>query len=98
MKRTAIAALLALACSPAAAQGSCLPRADALAQLAEKYGETPYEIGLAADGAVLELIASEEGRTWTILRTTPDGRTCTVAAGEAWMPVSRVVIAPGRDG
>lgn len=85
----AAAALLAVFSSPplvpqAWAQQPCKPRADALRILADKYAEAPVAIGLANNGALVEVLAAKDGTTWTILVTTPAGRSCMVSAGENW--------------
>ena len=63
----------------------CAPRADIVAQLEKKYGETRRGAGLQNRGAVTEVFASTETGTWTIIVTRPDGTACAVAAGEAWL-------------
>ena len=55
-----------------------------IARLAETYGEEPRAIGVIANGSLLEVLAGPDGATWSILITTPQGRSCLVAAGEAW--------------
>ena len=40
-------------------------------------------MGLAANGSVLEVLASKDG-TWTILITSPNGTSCVVAVGDSW--------------
>lgn len=78
---------------PAAAQTICGERADFLTQLQKRHGETPSSIGLSSSGQVLEVLTSKEG-TWTILMTSPQGRTCLVAAGEAWENLPKVALGP----
>ena len=62
---------------------NCAPREFALKQLAEKWGETRRSVMLARD-RVFEVYVSSDTRTWTILRTTPDGISCVMAAGVAY--------------
>lgn len=71
----------------------CLLHDDALRILAEKYDETPVAVGLANNGGLLEILASKDGATWTILVTVPGGATCMVSAGENWR-----VAPPAPDG
>ncbi len=52
--------------------------------LARRYAELPLSLGLGDDGSVLELFTSEGGESWTVLRVTPDGRSCVVATGRNW--------------
>ncbi len=70
---------------PAQALSACAPRADIIAQLQKKYGETRRGAGLQNRGAVTEVFASAATGTWTIIVTRPDGVACAVAAGEAWL-------------
>lgn len=81
-----IAALTTFAPAIATAQGGqlCAARADIVAQLEKKYGETRRAAGLQNRGSVTEIFASEKTGTWTIIVTRPDGVACAVAAGEAW--------------
>ncbi len=81
--RTLLAAALALAAPAAAQAAQCVPRAVALATLAERHGETRRGIGLDARGTVMEVFAAEGGG-WTILVTRPDGTSCLVASGTGY--------------
>ena len=100
MKTLLIAGLSALllgsVSSPVVAQATnnrCIPRANALSQLDAQYKERPVSIGLAATGAVVEVLASETG-TWTILLTTPQGVSCVIAVGNFWedLPKTKAAI------
>ena len=66
------------------AQMLCGKRADIVRQLGEKYGETRRSLGLADSRGIVELYASDETGSWTILLTNPQGTTCMMAAGEAF--------------
>lgn len=63
---------------------NCAPRADVVKRLSEVYGETRKGIGIAGQGAVMELFASDETGSWTITVTLPDGTTCLVASGQSY--------------
>lgn len=76
--------------APASAQTACGERGVIADRLAQKYGERPTSIGLATNGSVIEIFASADG-TFTILVTSPDGKTCLVAAGEGWQPIHQEV-------
>ncbi len=69
--------------SALAQQVPCGDRAKAVAHLEKNYSETPVSIGLASNGAVVEVFASEAG-TFTIVMTYPNGLSCMIAAGENW--------------
>ncbi len=73
--------------SPANAQAVCLAHGDLVKQLSTKYAEEPMGIGLASDGTVMQLFTSEDGNTWTLVRTLPDGTSCMMAGGEAWADI-----------
>ncbi len=33
---------------------------------------------------MVEIYATDDGATWTMVVTTPEGQSCVVASGEAW--------------
>ncbi|MDJ0608810.1 MAG: hypothetical protein QNJ67_07515 [Kiloniellales bacterium] len=55
--------------------------------LARNHGETPAQIGVSNNGALVEVLTRPDGATWSILVTTPGGLSCLVAAGEGWRQV-----------
>lgn len=67
---------------------TCTDRTQAISHLAGRYAETPVAMGLAANGSVLEVLASQSGESWSILVTMPNGQTCLIASGENWEKVS----------
>lgn len=89
---TAIAVCIA---APVVAQ-TCGDRADVVAYLAEEWQESRQSIGLASDGMVVEVFASESG-SWTILVIRPDGMTCLAASGEYYEQVSEGLPPQGDD-
>jgi len=62
----------------------CAERDSVVSSLARQFKEAPRELGLASNGTIIELTTTNDGRTWTLLMTRPDGTTCVIAAGEAW--------------
>lgn len=76
--------------SASAGETLCGTRDSVLKQLASEYQEAPVGIGLASNGAVVELLTSSTG-TWTLLVTMPKGSTCLMGTGEAWQAVTRKV-------
>ena len=80
---------LIIAAAPvgAHAAGPCYPRDAIRTHLAERYGERPAGVGVAA-GQLVELLVRPDGASWTILVIRPDGLACPVAAGEDWRDVS----------
>ncbi len=80
-----LAALIALHGAPAAAQMACGTRDSVIEKLKGKYGETRRGGGLAGPAAIFEVCASDKPpRTWTILKTTPNGWACIMAVGDGW--------------
>ena len=62
----------------------CLPHATAVGELAKGYDEHSVGFGIGASGETLyELFVADTG-TWTILKTSPDGMACVMAAGDVW--------------
>lgn len=81
----ALALLLALL-APAAAQQVCMARSDLNALLGERFAEKPVAHGLSSSGRLMEIYARDDGGTWTLVVTTPEGNSCVVANGEGWAP------------
>jgi hypothetical protein len=80
----ACVSLFALACaSPAQAAAMCGKRGDFIKALADKYQESGKALGITGQVNLVEIFASKAG-TWTILVTTPEGKTCIIAAGNSW--------------
>ena len=82
-----IVAILAILATPAAAEPTCMARADMVAGLAEDYGETRQTVALA-QGALVEMFANVETRSWTLIITPPTMVSFIVAAGTAFEAVS----------
>ncbi len=79
---------------PAAAQEAQAPwfdRAEIVGQLAARYTEAPTALGLTSTGAVLELFATADGATWTLVITLPNGNSRVIATGESWTRRPRLV-------
>ncbi len=84
-----LAAALSLAPSEASAQVTCNQRDNVLGHLAQKYQEVPVAIGVTNRGGLVEVLSTGDGKTWTIIISTPDGQSCLVAAGEGWRAVPK---------
>ncbi len=94
MLRALSAALLCgLIALPATAQTVCGERNDFLSHLKRQYHEAPAAMGLASNGAVLEVLTSKRG-SWTVIVTRPDGTSCVVAAGESWEELPELAAGP----
>ncbi len=66
----------------AQASGNCGERTRIVAALAERYGEARRLIALTNARQVIELFASSETGTWTLLITFPSGQSCLIGAGD----------------
>ena len=75
----------ALPFAPASAQGIsyCGLRAGVVAGLERRHQEVQTALGLTAKGNLIEVFASPSG-SWTIIRTSPRGVSCIMAAGSRW--------------
>jgi hypothetical protein len=67
----------------------CELRRTVLQYLSAEYSEKPVAMGVAENGGLIEVLTSHQGDTFTIIVTTPDGKTCMVAAGADWHPLIR---------
>ncbi len=76
---------------PVQAQMACGPRSEILKALHSTYAEMPVAMGLAHDGNVLEVLATKNRGTWSIIITNSNGVTCLVSGGESWEDVPEVV-------
>ncbi len=76
-------AALVAAAAPAAAQIACGDRSKMIGYLDRDYQESRSGLGLASNGAVVELYTAKTG-TWSMLITMPGGKTCLIGSGESW--------------
>lgn len=86
---------MVLAADIARGQTQCAARDRVLVFLAERYGETRHVVGIAGEGAVMELFAADDTGTWTITVTLPDGQMCLVASGSDYESVTEDLPAKG---
>lgn len=91
MGRIAIAlcALLVGATAHAQQQTPCAPREVILLELEKQYAELPSLQAIADNGCVLELLTSENGETWTLICSLPNGTSCFVISGHHLRQVER---------
>lgn len=82
--------------SPIQAQSrNCADHAMIVERLASGYGETRQSIGIGSDNTVVEVFASLETGTWTIVVTRAGGPSCLVASGEAFQVMAEAL--PNTD-
>lgn len=79
--------------TPAHSIPICGNRTQLVGALLRDYSEQPAFEALTADGRLMEVLTSENG-TWTVLLTSPTGRTCVVAAGTSWETLRHVKLTP----
>ena len=79
--------VLLLAPSLAVAQSACLPHGKMVDLLDGRYSEQRVSVGLETGGRLIEVFATADGGTWTMVMTTPNGVTCVIAAGLEWQDV-----------
>lgn len=70
--------------SPAFAQMQCGGYADAVALLADRYGESLRVEGLDGAGNSVQMFANPDTGTWTALIVYPDGSACMASSGQAF--------------
>lgn len=76
---------------------NCAERDKIVERLADKYGESRQALGLGAQGAMVEIFASEDSGSWTITVTMPNGATCLMATGQAYETLAEVLPTKGDD-
>lgn len=88
-----IAALWSLAATASATEPAndeadglhrCHNREQIVSALTNGFHEEAVSIGLHHNGEMMELYASDDSGTWTLLLTRTDGISCVVATGEAF--------------
>lgn len=81
-----LAAFLSLAFWPgnAIAQANCNTREAVERILRDKYQEQVVAIGITGQGHRMEVFASDDGATWSVVVTTPRGMACLAASGRNW--------------
>jgi hypothetical protein len=91
---SAVALAAVVTSHPASAQQqqapACVKRTELLSHLSNKFQEAPVAMGVADNGALLEVFSTTDGATWTVALTMPNGVTCLVATGQSWENVPRM--------
>jgi hypothetical protein len=80
----AFASSAAAQSAPGGMRMPCHNATEIAQQLNSKYDEAPVAFGLQSNGNLLQVYASENKGTWTVVSTTPQGMSCIVAAGKRW--------------
>lgn len=61
----------------------CAPRNSIIKHLKSSFSEKLYSRGLVSEQMLMEIYVSKKG-SWTILVTSPKGRSCIIASGHTW--------------
>ncbi len=75
--------------STADAQTVLAPRKNIVEGLKAQYGEIPVGRGLTKNGMMMEVFATRDGSTWTLVVTAPNMTSQIVSAGTAWIVVQK---------
>lgn len=62
----------------------CDERTSVVNELTHNFQEKPVAVGLQGNGTLLEVFASNETGSWTILVTLPTGVTCLTLVGDSF--------------
>lgn len=84
----------ALIASPALADVICQPRSVFVEHLKEEYDEHPQALGLTNDARLIEVFATPDGKTWTMLITNARGISCVVVSGQNWQKALPKLLKP----
>ena len=98
MPKFLIPALICAAFAGSTAQAqsrNCAEHARVVERLASGFGESRQSIGIGSDNTVVEVFASLETGTWTIVITRAGGPSCLVASGEAFQVMAEAL--PNTD-
>lgn len=79
---------------PAQRGPACSMLPEIMTHLRESYSEQPVAFGVQADGNLLQVFASKESGTWTVVSTHPSGLGCLVASGRSWESLPPVATGP----
>jgi len=79
-------------------QMPCGPRDDILAALGTAAREQPEGVGLSHRGYILQLMTSDNRRTFSLVAVYPNGRACVVDAGQGWEWVNKLDYPTFGDG
>ncbi len=81
--------------SPALAQPLCGPRDGLVNTLKNGWGEDLVAQGpVNANDRLVELFASKDGKTWTLIITYLKGESCVITSGHDWSAVAPKLLKP----
>ena len=80
----AVAAIGFTSTTVSAQSQRCDQRQKVLGHLSKKHQEVPVAAGVTSSGGLVEVLTNDDGNTWTIIVSQPNGTACLIAAGEGW--------------
>ena len=92
-----LAMLLVPSTTFAQTDANCAPRQVVVERLEHRFAETVQMIGLGGGNRLLELYASPDTGTWSIVITTTEGVACLVASGVSFEQVTAPPLFEGDD-
>ena len=92
-----LAATTATALAQTAAPRLCHDHHQLAQALQDRYREVPVSFGLQTDGQLVQVFASPETGTRTILATRPDGLACILSAGNHYEQRSLEIPGPAAE-
>ena len=87
-------ALLLGAKAAVAEEARCTAHAEITKQLEQRYAEAPVSLGLSSAGRLVQVFSTEDGATWTLVLTQPDGTSCVVGSGRYWQTATPRKLGP----
>ena len=73
----------------------CDQRTSVVGELTQSFREKPVAVGMQGNGTLLELFASKETGSWTVLITLPSGVSCLTLVGDSFEMLPQKVAGPG---
>jgi len=84
--------------SPSHAQNKCAPYDGVVKAAKEKFNESVASSGVASDGTRIEILATPDGSTWTLIVITGNGLACFVTEGVDWYNAAPIAPLTSPDG
>ena len=69
----------------------CTPRGAVIETLSSRYGESRQSIAMSADNLVVEVYASAETGSWSLVITRPDGISCLAVTGNGYETMAEAI-------
>ena len=83
--------LVGLGAPEAEARNVCMKHSD-LTGVLQKHKESQAAIGVASNGNLIQVYATEDGATWSIVMTNPQGVSCVMAVGKDWDQRAKLLV------